>query len=171
MEPRTNSGRVGRPVAFNQERAARAVEAIRQGHTRRAAAQAAGISAATLFKWLDYGDRVDAPPEYLDFLERVRDAEAGAECDLVDIVLAEAKSGSWRAAAWLLERRHRDEWAAKSKLELASPPLGAKEREVQAIIDEGNESAALMMRVAEYAGRGVPLESWPPEVRRAAGLE
>jgi hypothetical protein len=167
MEIQAN-GRVGRPQAFSQERADRAVEAVRAGHTRRAAAQAAGVGASTLFRWLECSERPDAPEEYRDFWDRIHSAEAESERSLVDIVLAEAKSGSWRAATWLLEKRHAREWAPKAKVEFNTPAPGAQAREIQSTIDEANAAADLMMEIPKWIGR--PLEDWPPEVRRASGF-
>ena len=76
-------------------------DAIRAGATYEAAANAAGIAYSTFGEW-----RNDPRPKYLAFSEAVRAAEAEGLLENVRRI-REAGRRDWRAAAWLLERRHK----------------------------------------------------------------
>jgi len=81
--------------------------AIRLGATYEAAANAAGIAYETFNEW-----RKDPRPRYVQFSEAVRAAEADGMVDNLNIIREAAKRREWRAAAWLLERRHRQAFGA-----------------------------------------------------------
>jgi len=167
MENQANS-RVGRPAAFAPERAARAIEATRQGHTRRAAAQAAGVSESTLYAWLLAGEKPNASDEFLQFSESIRAADAQAEKELVDVILSDARNGNWRSSAWILERRFRENWASKRLVELQAAKAETQAAAIDAVISEANAAADAVMEIPKWIGK--PLETWPPEVRRASGF-
>lgn len=69
---------------------------------------------------------------------------------LADVVLAEARNGSWRAASWLLERRHKDNWAAKSKVELQAAQVETQSAAIDAVISEANAAADIVMSIPQY---------------------
>ena len=96
---------------------------------RSTAANKAGIDERTLRTWLDRGktddqgnpldEREDAA-EFVAFRKEFLKAEAEAEHSLVGSIIGAAKSrfkADWKAAAWLLERRHSDRWGYKASLE------------------------------------------------------
>jgi transposase len=164
----TSHPRIGRPAAFNPERATAAIAATAAGHTRRAVAQAAGVAAATLFSWLALGERPDAPAEYSDFLERMHAAEAQAEKEIIDVILNDARSGNWRSAAWIAEKRFRNEWASKRLVEIESAQAKTQGAAIDETIREANAAADAMMSIPLWIDK--PVETWPPEVRAAAGM-
>lgn len=84
-----------------------ALKALEHGCTRRAAAGAAGVGHATFYRWLEDGT----------FRDAVEKAEAKAEAAYTAAV-ANAIPKSWQAAAWWLERRHHDDYAQRSKVEM-----------------------------------------------------
>jgi transcriptional regulator with XRE-family HTH domain len=103
---------VGRPSLFDDLRAKRAVDAVRQGLSRTAVAAKTGVSRATLMDWLARGRDGEAP--YADFLDRVREAEAEAEAAMVAAVRTAAVDPKhWMAAAWWLERSRPADWAKR----------------------------------------------------------
>jgi transposase len=95
----------GRKCKLNAEIQSKVCEALRVGCTRKIAAEYAGISERTLYSWMKRGEDARSG-RFLQFLQAVQGAEArGAVSSLATIQQA-ARSGDWRAAAWILERRH-----------------------------------------------------------------
>lgn len=93
------------------------VAAIRLGNYQDHAAQAAGISVATFYNWLERGkkerERLETIDDaeireeetvFVEFLEAVEKAKAEAVQRNIGIIQKAATVGSWQAAAWWLER-------------------------------------------------------------------
>lgn len=77
--------------------------------TRERAASYAGIGLSTFHEWMSNG-RDDELGIYSDFSEAVKRAESeGIAINLKNIHTA-AQDGNWQASAWILERRHPDEY-------------------------------------------------------------
>jgi hypothetical protein len=99
---------VARPTKLTPTVRDRIVQAVKAGNYMEAAARAAGISASTLYRWLERGENETAGI-YHDFCDAVRRAEAEAEVHAVATV-RRAMSEDWRAAVAYLERRHPTRW-------------------------------------------------------------
>lgn len=97
----------GRPPCFTPAKAARVVRAIRRGLPYKLAAAAGGVSYNTFVRWRNEGAKPDGPPQFRQFLNRLRMAEADAAERLFGLIEDRAKE-HWQAAAWMLERRHPD---------------------------------------------------------------
>lgn len=83
------------------------LDSISQGLTQREAATLAGISEDTFSLW-----KRDS-----EFSEQIRKKEI--ECKLSHIKnIKEASKKSWQASAWWLERKYKEEFSLKSKLDL-----------------------------------------------------
>lgn len=85
---------------------------VRAGGTVELAASVASVSERTLARWMErgqYSGRRDAP--YRALRDAVERAHAEHEGILVAQLSRAASKGSWRAAAWLLERRFPERWA------------------------------------------------------------
>ena len=98
------SKKMGRPSKFTKARKDRIIQAIQAGCSYQLAADYAGVTRSTLWAWLKKGED---PKEktYHTFLNDIKRAEAeGAMVNLGTIQQASAKD--WKAAAWMLERRH-----------------------------------------------------------------
>ena len=94
----------GRKSKFTKPVKDRIIEALRAGTTYEIAAQYAGISRSTLYEWLKKGEG-NATGVYRTFYDNIKKAEAeGAVVHLGTI--SQASKKDWKAAAWLLERRH-----------------------------------------------------------------
>jgi len=89
---------------LNDDVVSRLSFALRQGSTYDLAAQYAGITRQTLYNWLARAN--DGDTAYVVVLDTVKSAEAFGALDMLQIITESAASGSWQAAAWLLERRH-----------------------------------------------------------------
>lgn len=90
-------------------------QALRGGNDVETAAHFAGVSVANVYRWLEIGkfesERISAGEpanpdnaEFVEFWEGLRKARAEAIVRNVTYVQNAAKSGSWQAAAWWLER-------------------------------------------------------------------
>ena len=85
------------------------LEALKQGSTRRAAADFVGIGRATLYRWMQQNET---------FRDSVTRAEAQAEVKHVGALMVAAMKGDWRASLEWLKRRRRAEWG--NSLDLSS---------------------------------------------------
>jgi hypothetical protein len=106
------------------------VGALEAGNYDEVAAQAAGISKASFYNWLNRGqaelERVEAAPNakvrqgeqpLIDFFDVVTRAKAQAEPEMVARI-RELGERDWRALAWMLERRFSGRWAKRQRLEV-----------------------------------------------------
>ena len=98
------------------------VSMLRVGNLPAVAARAAGISRATLYRWLDDARKPRASELHVELSERVAKARAEGQVRLV-AEIANAASTDWRAAAWLLARGYPEEWAQDAaRIEIAPTP-------------------------------------------------
>jgi hypothetical protein len=93
----------GRPTKYNEETVTRVTQALRAGNTRRAACAYANIDQGTFANWLK---------QHSDFSDAIEKAEGDAEVRNVAIIQKAADS-TWQAAAWWLERKHKQEWSSR----------------------------------------------------------
>ena len=91
---------------------------IRVGLTYDRAAQLAGITPRTFYLWKQKGAQGNAPV-YIRFLQALKKAEIEGEAAALQEIIKAAKSGTWQAAAWILERRFPDRWSRIQKFEIA----------------------------------------------------
>lgn len=99
---------MGAPTKLNDLLQKKIVAAVLAGANREISAQAAGVTATTLYLWLKKGREGD--PIYSEFAEAVKKAEAEAEIEAVTTIRVASKT-SWQAAAWWLERTRRERYA------------------------------------------------------------
>jgi hypothetical protein len=84
------------------------LEALRQGNTRTAAAEAVGIHRDTFYGWIEHNPT---------FSDAIKKAEAYAEQEAVKRITA-AMGSTWQAAAWWLERRRPHEWGKADRVDV-----------------------------------------------------
>lgn len=84
-----------------------ALDGLRHGMTRTAAAGAAKVTRATFYRWLD--DET--------FRDEVEKAEAQAEAAYTTVI-AGSVSKNWQAAAWWLERRRHQDYGRRDSVEM-----------------------------------------------------
>ena len=82
-------------------------KAISEGLTQRDASKLAGICEDTLSLW-----KKDS-----DFSEQMRQKESEYKRSLIRTINKEAET-NWKAGAWILEHKYRDEYATNSKIDL-----------------------------------------------------
>lgn len=92
---------MARPSLFTPERVATILDLIRQGNTRRCAAEACGVAYNTLRNWARLGRNGD--PAFASFWTELVKAEAEAEAWHVANIKRHAET-MFAASAWWLER-------------------------------------------------------------------
>lgn len=94
----------GTKSKFTKARKDRILQAIGAGCSYEMAADYAGITRQTLWAWMKKGEE-GKDKNYLTFLNDIKSAEVeGAMSNLGTI--QDASKKDWKAAAWILERRH-----------------------------------------------------------------
>lgn len=88
---------------------------LAKGMTRRAASAMAGIDEHQVRRW-ETGDE--------QYAQRIHAAETLARAVMEERIFA-ASQDDWRAAAWYLERRDRENWGKHQQVELSGPAGGA----------------------------------------------
>lgn len=92
---------MGRPSTLTPERMEKIFALIREGNTRRCAAECNGVAYNTLRQWVRLGRAGQEP--YASFATGLQEAEAAAEAWHVSNIKRHAE-GSFAASAWWLER-------------------------------------------------------------------
>jgi len=93
---------MARPTKLTPELTRQITSYIQKGNTPTISATLAGISHSTYFDWMRKGS--NGEPGFLEFSESIKRATAqSVVLRILEITTAE-KKGSWRAAAWMLER-------------------------------------------------------------------
>lgn len=106
------------------------VQALEVGNTREGACAYAGIGQSTFYSWLERAEadiEQDAESQHRELLEAVTRAEGIAQQSLVTEIRKSAtgfvnpdtrkrEGKDWRAAAWMLERRHPDQWSEQKNV-------------------------------------------------------
>src|SRR5437660_9018297 len=101
----------GRPTKLTPQVQAAILAAIEGGNYIQVAARCAGVTDATFYNWLAWGERQGSGP-YFEFFVAVKLAEAKAEAAAIRHVQA-AMPESWQAAMTFLERKFPDRWRRK----------------------------------------------------------
>lgn len=134
---------------------------VRNGNYLSVAAEAAGVSERTVYRWLEQGEQPEEAEQdtlHWQFCQAVRKAQAEAEQLLVaaieraasgykkkttktrtffneqgvectETTIEEAEVFDWRAAAWMLQARHKQRWAQNPP-----PAVEAEQENVKVLI-------------------------------------
>jgi predicted transcriptional regulator len=89
---------------------------IRLGMSYEKAAIFAGITYQTFKTWMDKG-KVANKGQYREFYDELKKADAEGEAACIQKIQKAAQDGTWQAAAWILERRHPEDWGRKDKVD------------------------------------------------------
>lgn len=120
---------MARPSKLTPALQKKIVGLIREGNFAARAAAACGISESTFYNWCRDGR--DALAKYQEggakltqdeqrkmaFLVSIKEAEALAEAQALEVIQKAAHTGTWQAAAWYLERKHGARWLKKEQIE------------------------------------------------------
>jgi len=98
---------MSRPSKLTDQVTEQVCKAVAMGMTFELAAQYAGISKTTFFRWMRIGEESDEGSPFWEFWHSVKSAESKGALNALTTINRAAVDGSWQAAAWLLERRHK----------------------------------------------------------------
>lgn len=150
----------GRPNKLTQETIKKLEQAIALGATYEDACRYAGINYETFRRWMRRGEQAKSG-EYREFHERIRDAESRATIGWLAKIEAAANNGSWKAAAWKLERRYPDRYGRSvQRVEVSGPDgepvrVEGKYEAAQAIMGDTEalaHASEIIRRLSEGAG-------------------
>ena len=111
------------------------VEHLKEGNYDMVAAQAAGITRQTFYRWIREGKK-NKEGIYFDFYLAVEKAKAEGETELLHTI-RKASSRSWTAAAWILERSRPQRWSLHKAKETAAKHW---ESEIRGLLKDGTMS-------------------------------
>lgn len=128
----------GKTPGLTPERRETIVRSIGAGVPITTACSIAGVHATTFYRWMR-GTR----PVEREFQKAVEAAQASVESDLVSAMTKSAlRDGSWRAAAWLLERRDPANWGTLRDRKIAEAEANEAENPLLAFDKVADELAA-----------------------------
>lgn len=99
----------GQPTKLTPELQQKFIDALAAGNYLRVAANYAGITYTTFYRWLEKGKTIGSGP-YHEFCDAVEKAQADSEVARIERIIKAAKTGIWTADAWYLERRYPERW-------------------------------------------------------------
>ncbi len=114
---------------------------IRAGNSKECAAQVAGISRSSLYGWLAKG-RKSKSGIFSDFLDAIEKAESEAEAFHVANIMMAAKSGTWQASAWWLERVKSERYGRRQAIAHSKTPTQLSPEENAALADTAAVNAS-----------------------------
>lgn len=83
------------------------------------ASEAAGVPERTFYQWMEQGEKQNSG-KYRDFYDYCENCKSVAvKLHMTLITKAAKEDGSWQASAWILERRHPEEFGRREKVELS----------------------------------------------------
>jgi hypothetical protein len=141
---------VGRHSAFGDaDTLTELLQSIANGNRREVACQVVGISARTLYRWIEQGDAGQEPQA--QFVKALKRAEALSESKIVaNVIAASEKPQFWAAGMTYLERKYPDAWGRRnddSSVPRVVVQIGVKDGDVQVSI--GGESASALPPVSQ----------------------
>jgi hypothetical protein len=102
------SNKRGRPCKLTPEVIQRLSEAIKLGATYELACNYAGVTYQTFRSWMIKGENTRRKNKFFELFKAIKEAEGEAAYKWLALIDKAAIEGSWQAAAWKLERRHRE---------------------------------------------------------------
>ncbi len=108
---------------------------IKLGMPLKFAAEAAGISEKTFYLWMNQGEK-DEKGKFHDFFIHCNNCKSVGVKLHLSLITKAANEGSWQASAWILERRHPEEFGRKDKLELNGKMKHSGEMNLHILSDE-----------------------------------
>ena len=105
---------MSRPTKLRADLQESFLDGLKLGLTHKLAAQRAGLGESTYYSWIAKG-REAKSGLYREFLDEVMRVEGEAAGELLTQIGQHSKD-DWRAAAWILERRHPDDYGKRTEL-------------------------------------------------------
>jgi len=103
----------GRPSKLTPELQAEMIVLLKAGNFVETTCGTVGIDKSTYYDWMKKGKNSNHPKnKYRKFQEAVEQAMAWSEARNVALI-TKLSEENWRAAAWMLSRKHPDKWGKK----------------------------------------------------------
>jgi len=108
---------MGRPSKLTEELQTEICEYIASGNTFKRACRLSGISDSIFYDWKAKGEK-EKQGKYSEFLDTIKRSSEKFKQTNIDIIQQAAKGGTWQAAAWLLERKHPEEFGRRDRINI-----------------------------------------------------
>jgi hypothetical protein len=93
------------------------IDGMLKGNYVTTVCQSVGINRSTYYAWKKKGEQGIEP--YKTFYERVIEAEAKAEMDILNVIYTSAiDQGNWVSSAWILERKYPQRFGKREQMAL-----------------------------------------------------
>lgn len=157
------AGKVGRPSRFNAEVLEVICKGVKLGLSYERAAENAGVSRSVLHRWIAADNAGKA--QYRGVCDALAKARAEGETRLLARVI-KAGEEDWRAAAWILERRHPENYARMERREITGRDGGPVQMEISSWVDLVRQATRDGAPDAERDARLVPDSTPEPSLPR-----
>jgi len=139
-----------KPSTLDDPKVKLLLQALQAGNYVETACAYAGLAVSTVYLWLDRGNKEkqrinqgDTPDSkevtYLEISEAVEKARANAVVANVAVIQQAARSGTWQAAAWWLERSMPQQFGRKIQAEVTGKiSIEDLERRMLELISDDN---------------------------------
>lgn len=118
-----------KPATINDPRVQLLLQALQAGNYVEVSCAYAGLSVAVVYQWLEKGGKEksrianggEPDPDkatYVELLEAIESARAKAVVANVAVIQQAARSGTWQAAAWWLERTNPQQFGRRVQAEV-----------------------------------------------------
>lgn len=114
---------VGRPSKVSTEVTDMLLEQIQLGQSYKMACQRAGIHYSNFRRWIKKGEKAKTG-EYREFCDRLKEAEAMGTESMLENIRRAGNKGHWQADAWILERRHPEDFGRSRSADDPPPERG-----------------------------------------------
>lgn len=93
------------------------IDGMLKGNYVTTVCQSVGIHRSTYYAWKKKGEKGIEP--YKTFYDRVMEAEAKAEMDILNVIYTSAiDQGNWVSSAWILERKYPNRFGKREQMAL-----------------------------------------------------
>ena len=107
------------PHKLNKTICDKICEGVLKGNYITTVCQSVGINRNTYYNWKKKGEQGIEP--YKQFYDRVTEAEAQAEMDILNVIYTNAiDQGNWLSSAWILERKYPNRFGKREQMALAT---------------------------------------------------
>ena len=116
VSKKTGKRRRGKPRTMDKVKINRAIKLIEKGSYVKPAIQSAGLNYNTHLEWMRKGKKGIKP--YDDYYERIENAKAKSETDIVEMLNDSIQEGNTGVAQWMLSRKFPKRWEKTERQEV-----------------------------------------------------
>lgn len=113
---KTGKRRKGKPREMDKVKINRAIKLIKNGSYVKPAIQSVGLNYNTHLNWIRKGKKGIKP--YDEYYQRIEEAKAQSETDIVEMLHESIESGNTGVAQWMLSRKFPKRWEKTERSEV-----------------------------------------------------